>query len=310
MKNRKSPFHAIFFTLMIGALGAQAGLACSSDPVTGGLGDATYSGIENQAVTLSGGRWEGLPYVEGGASRPSVGLLEEFYLMGDLDADGQEETVVTLWQNTGGTGNNIYIAAMKPVDDGFENISTALVGDRVKLRDGKIVSGKIMLNVLQAGENDAMCCPTQLATRSWTLKDRQLEEAEIKVTGILSLNVLEGSEWILTRNSQGQPLPEDAEVTLSFDAGRISGKSACNRYSAGITEGETPGDILIGPVMGTRMACPDHQMEIESLYLKALGQVTNFSFHSGKLALNGQDDDGSWFSMLFVATGSGPHVEL
>jgi len=303
MKTLRIRSVVVIFTTMISILITQAGFACDTKPTVTGLGNATYIGIEDQAVTLTDGRWEGQAYAEGGASRPSVGLLKDMYFTGDLDADGQEETVVILWQSSGGTGSFIYIAAMKPENGGYQNIATALLGDRVKLKSGRLESGRIILEVLQAGENDPMCCPTQLATRTWTLENTQLTEGEMEVTGKLSLNILEGSNWHLTHINRQEPLPDDAEVTLSFNAGRVSGKSACNRYSAGIEEGDNPGDILIGPTMGTRMACPDHLMEIESLYLNALAQVTSFSFYSGSLALNGQDEDGKPFSLLFKPTG-------
>lgn len=309
MKNYRSRIVALF-TIMITALIAQTGFACETGSAITRLENATYAGIEDEPVTLLSGQWEGTPYVEGGASRPRVGLLEDIYFTGDLDADGQDEAVAILWQSAGGTGSNVYIAVMKSDNGGFSNISTTLVGDRVKLRGGRIDSGKIMLDVLQTGENDPMCCPTQLATRSWVLEDSKLEEDKIEVTGLLSLRVLEGSEWILTRMNREQPVLEDAEVTIAFNSGRISGKSACNRYSADIKEGDRAGEILIGPTMGTRMACPDYLMEVESMYLQALAQVTGFSFYSGKLMLNGQNEDGTPFSMLFNATGTGPQVEL
>jgi hypothetical protein len=57
------------------------------------LANASYQGIEDSPVQLENGRWEGKPYVEGGASRPSVGLVEDFSLQGDLDGDGNPETV-------------------------------------------------------------------------------------------------------------------------------------------------------------------------------------------------------------------------
>lgn len=310
MKNYRIRIVVILFTIISTALIAQTGFACEAGSSITRLGNATYTGIEDEPLTLLSGQWEGTPYLEGGASRPRVGLFEDFYFTGDLDADGQDEAVAILWQSAGGTGSNIYIAVMKSDNGGFNNISTTLVGDRVKLRGGRIDSGKIMLDVLQAGENDPMCCPTQLATRSWVLRDRQLEEDKIEVTGLLSLSVLEGSEWILTRMSREQAVPEDAEVTIAFNPGRISGRSACNRYSADIKEGDSAGEILIGPTMGTRMACPDHLMEVESMYLEALAQVTDFSFYSGKLMLNGQKEDGTPFSMFFTATGTGPQVEL
>lgn len=299
MKNVRLRHAIILLAGITSALITQAGFTGDTGAVISKLGNATYSGIEDHAVTLVNGHWEGQAYVEGGASRPRVGLLKDMYFTGDLDGDGKEEMVVILWQSSGGTGSNSYIAVMKPENGGYRNISTALLGDRIKLKSGKLESGRITIEVLQAGESDPMCCPTQLATRTWTLEGTQLTEGDMQVTGKLSLNILDGSNWLLTHINRQEPLPDDAEVTLSFNTGQISGKSACNRYSAGIEEGDNPGDILIGPTMGTRMMCPDHLMSVESLYLKALSQATSFSFFSGSLTLNGQDEDGKPFSLLF-----------
>jgi heat shock protein HslJ len=295
-----------FFTLFLAAAAAsvtQPGFAGKADETLTSLGSATYTGIEDEPVTLVDGRWQGEPYIEGGASRPRVGLLDNIYFKGDLDADGLEETVALLWQSSAGTGSNIYIAALQTKEEGYDNISTALLGDRVKLIGGKIESGKLILEVLQAGENDAMCCPTMLATRTFSLKDTQLEESEMEVTGHLSLGILDGSHWRLVEMNHQPHLPEDADVTLSFNAGRISGKSACNRYSADITEGDEPGDVLVGQALGTRMACTDSLMALEQQYLESLSQVTGFSFDAGRLALSGQDSDGALFLMLFMPDG-------
>ena len=51
------------------------------------LQNSSYTGIEAVPVRLKDGHWQGQPYVEDGASRPTVGLLKEFYLNGDLDGD-------------------------------------------------------------------------------------------------------------------------------------------------------------------------------------------------------------------------------
>jgi len=283
------------------ALIAQSAFAADGGDAMAGLKDSTYSGIEAQPVTLSQGRWEGSPYAEGGAARPAVGLVDDFLLQGDLDADGQKELVVMLWQSASGTGSNVYIAVMKPEDDAYVNISTALLGDRVKLRGGRIDSGNIVLDVLQAGADDPMCCPTELAERTWSLDDGRLEEHPVKVSDTLALNALEGSHWRMTHMGIVQPLPQQMEITLSFEGGRMSGSSACNRYSAAVRDGERPGDIVIGPAMVTRKACPDPVMETEMHYLDALSLVTSFSFQAGSLALNGQAADGTPFSMLFTA---------
>lgn len=291
--------------LSIGLLGtfiSQNASASDDVAATAALKNATYTGVEDQAVTLSQGRWEGQPYVEGGASRPAVGLVDDFLLQGDLDADGDKEAVVMLWQSAAGTGSNTYIAVMKPENGEYVNLATALLGDRVKLRGGRIDSGRIILDVLQHGENDPMCCPTELAERVWTLAEGQLEAHQARVTGKLSVDVLDRSSWRMTHMDIGQPLPASVEVTLSFEDGRISGKSACNLYAAEIRDGEQPGDIVIGQAMVTRKACPDPVMEVELHYLDALSLVTAFSFQAGSLALNGQAADGKPCSMLFAAT--------
>jgi heat shock protein HslJ len=284
----------IVYSFFIGTSHADTNIVTVAD-----LKNATYTGIEEKAVTLSNGRWEGEPFVEGGASRPSVGLLENIQFSGDLNGDGQDETIAILWQNSGGTGTNTYLAVMSHGDGSLDNIATALVGDRVKLRGGAIVSGEVLLDVLQAGENDAMCCPTQLATRIWSLQGNQLKEGDIKMTETLSLDVLNGTDWVLTHTDRETPIAEGIEITLAFSDERVSGKSACNRYSAGIEEGDNAGDIHIGQSMGTMMACPEELMKAERDYLENLSQVSNFSFFSGSLALNGETKDGNFYTMLF-----------
>jgi len=204
-----------------------------------------------------------------------------------------------MWRSGGGTGEYSYVVVMAREKGEIENIGTALIGDRVKLRSGKVVDGKIILEVLQAGENDAMCCPSILATRSWSLQGKQLKEGKIEVTGKLSLAVLEGTEWILTNMNRKETVMDGAEVTLAFVDGRIAGKSACNRYFAGIEEGDIAGDIKIGQAGSTMMACPDELMKIERQYLDTLSQVNSFSFLAGSLVLSGQKEDGTVFSMLF-----------
>jgi len=194
MKKTSFRIIAISLTLMITASLSQANQATHGTPTLAELRNATYTGIEDGPVSLSNGAWQGKPYVEDGASRPRAGLVDNVYYTGDLDGDGTQEAVVIIWQSGGGTGENTYVMVMSGQNGGVKNIGAALIGDRVKLRSGKIADGNITLEVLQAGENDAMCCPTQLATRTWSMQGNQLVEGEQEVTGKLSLTVPEDTE--------------------------------------------------------------------------------------------------------------------
>jgi heat shock protein HslJ len=80
-------------------------------------------------------------------------------------------------------------------------------------------------------------------------------------------------EWTVTA-LDGTALPKGADVTLTFDAERISGLAACNRYSGSY---ELTGEgLTFGPMAGTRMACPSPLMETESAVFAAFARVTQF----------------------------------
>lgn len=151
------------------------------------LNNATYSGIDDSRVTLVNGEWRGEPYIEGGAARPSAGLAKSFSLRGDVDGDGIDEAVVLLWTSTGGSGTFDYIAVLGRDSNGdVVNIGTAALGDRVKVRSAEIVDGQLIFDVIQAGPNDAMCCPGQKVRRTFALKNSGLKEISSEDMGRVS----------------------------------------------------------------------------------------------------------------------------
>lgn len=80
-------------------------------------------------------------------------------------------------------------------------------------------------------------------------------------------------DWVVT-SLDGSALPKGADVTLTFDAGRIAGLAACNRYSGNYTL--TGEGLSFGPMAGTRMACPPPLMETESAVYAAFARITQF----------------------------------
>ena len=267
-------------------------------PTSDELANATYEGIYDQPVTLTDGGWEGEPFEPGAASFPRVGLVKHFWMSGDLDGDGAEEAVVLLWESTGGTGTYNYVAVMGRHDGEIVNLGTALMGDRVQLKEARITDGKIELDVVQAGPDDASCCPSQKATRVWALEADGLSEVASEVTGTLSIEDLAGPDWVLTHFNWQDPAPAEPEITLVYEEGRLAGTSGCNRYFASVESGEMAGDLVLGQAGGTRMACPEEIMALEDHYLEQLGEVTSFGFLAGKLGLSWNTDDGSGV-MLF-----------
>ena len=266
------------------------------------LAHATYSGIMNEPVTLTGGRWEGEPYVEGGASCPTVGLVDHFTLTGDLDGDGLDEAVTLLWESSGGSGNRLFLAAVASGDGVITNLSTALIGDRVQIRSGAIDAGRITLDIVRAGPEDAACCPTEKALATWALSGDGLSQIADETIGALSLDDLGGHGWILTELGREQPLPEDVEISLLFQDDRVSGSSGCNNYFAGVLA-PNPGELAFNGMGATRMACPEPMMDLERRYLSALAGTSGYRFHAGRLVLTCDTDEGPQ-ALIFTPTNS------
>ena len=269
-------------------------------PTVEQIRSATFYGVgEESTITLRDGRWEGAPFAADGASRPSANLVGDFQLTGDVDGDGALDAVVLLASRIGGTGENVYLALVQRGGGVTLNTATALIGDRTQVRSGAILGRKIVLDVLQAGPSDALCCPGELAKRSWQYVPGGLRESAAPDSiARLTLDAMGGAEWVLRSWSQTEPAPRAPRVTLRVKDGIMSGRAACNSYSARPQPGEMAGLFATGAIATTRMACIDSVMKTEARYLDLLGRVRQFSFSGGRLALSYEKDSVS-AAMLF-----------
>jgi heat shock protein HslJ len=270
------------------------------------LKNASYKGVEaaGGAFTLANGRWEGKPYEPGSASVPSVTFLRDFRLAGDLNGDGAEEAVVLLTAGTGGTGEVWYLAVVGKPGGKVTNIATAPIGDRVQVRDAKIDGRRIVVDLVQAGENDAACCPGDLVVRTWELAGAALKEGAPAKTGRLSIDVLAGTEWVLKAWAWEEAAPAAPEVTLGLDGTRLTGHAGCNGYFAPVKAGGSPGELRVGPAGSTRKMCPEAEMAVEQRFLAQLAGVTRLQFVAGQLALPYTKQDKSFGVMLFDRRGA------
>ncbi len=134
--------------------------------------------------------------------------------------------------------------------------------------------------------------PRELATRTWVLEGSALRELPgAGETSRLSIDALGGTTWVLRSWGFDESAPVAPEITLEWRDGRLAGSSGCNAYGTSATPGDSPGDVSIGPTMGTRMMCPDAEMQVEDRFLAQLDKVRKFGFMLGHLALTYQTDD-------------------
>lgn len=266
----------------------------------------TYSGLGDPlgSVTLVNGRWAGDPPIAGAASRPIVELADSFRIVGDLDGDGADEAVVVLSYGAGGSATWSFLAVVARANGAPRNVATTALGDRVQIRSARIDGGRLLVSGVRAGANDAACCPGDLVEWQWTLGAGRLDALGATSTGRLALATLAGTVWVLRAWDIAEPARSEPVLTLAYDAGRFTGASGCNRYSAGVTAGDSPAAMAVGPIATTRMACPEPQSSVEARFLTQLGGARTFGFRFGRLAISCASSDGSRGTMLFEASTS------
>ena len=250
--------------------------------------NATYSGLQLSAaeLTLTDGRWQGEPYQEGAAARPSVALIDTFMRSTDLDRDGRQEAIVFLSESAGGSGSNTYLAILHNAGGKIINSATRLLGDRIQIKKVDTGDGVIGLEIVQAGPDDPACCPGEIITQHWRLSGNQLTPAAIdQKPRRLSLTLLEGSEWTLINWGLREPAVLETEITLSYHDSTFGGSAGCNRYFISVREEQTPGTIKTGITGATRMMCSDAVMAAEDRFLKILEACDKYGFRMTHLML-------------------------
>ena len=257
------------------------------------LKNATYQGIYDDPVTLTDGKYEGEPFVEGSAMRPTLTYVDAAW--GDLTGDGVDDAVVFLAEASGGSGVFTYLAAVVDQDGQPVNAASVMVGDRTDINELKIENGEIVAKILTQGPDDPMCCPTQNMIKKYALQGDQLAETYSEVVD----NKGEGAQLTgVTWNWLGSTYNNDAksEVSMSDDFtitfnedGSFSGKADCNNFGGSYTL--TGNSISIQPGPMTMAMCP--QQELADQYLKDLGAAAIFFFQDDNLFIDMMMDSGT-----------------
>lgn len=105
--------------------------------------------------------------------------------------------------------------------------------------------------------------------------------------GILPPETLERTAWQM-REINAEDIPPDQGAMITFRDGRMSGSVGCNRLSASYTFADRT--LSVGPVMSTRMACPDPVGRHEAAFVGILGGTFTTSFPGdGNMVLTGAD---------------------
>jgi heat shock protein HslJ len=86
-----------------------------------------------------------------------------------------------------------------------------------------------------------------------------------------------------------ETIPEDSGMYIRFEVdGSIKGHGGCNAFFGSLER--TEAGIGVGPLGGTRMACPEAVMDREMAFMDAVGKTTDFQSSKERMSLLDEDD--------------------
>jgi heat shock protein HslJ len=259
------------------------------------LMNATYQGIYAEPVTLTDGSYEGEPFVEGGASRPTVTFIETPITYGDVTGDGQAEAVVLLAENSGGSGTFVYLALVVNQDGQPVNVATTLLGDRAQVDSMSVENNQIVVELVQHGPDDPMCCPSQRVIKTFALQGDQLVEISSQVIEAENgTPELVGAVWLWQQtlmNNDDKFVPDNpGNYTLQFMAdGTVAVQADCNQVGGTYTLDGNQITIELGP--STLVACPEGSLG--DRFVANLSGANSYFFDQGDLLIDLMFDSGT-----------------
>lgn len=133
----------------------------------------TVNGVE-QTIRMTNGQYQlGADPTSPGFFAVTVGDLAAF---GDLNSDTVDDAVVILSEWYGGTGINVFVAAVINWAGTSRHAASVLIDDRAIINSIRIENGFIIVDTVVHSDNDPGCCPSQQKTRIFRLVDQNLVE--------------------------------------------------------------------------------------------------------------------------------------
>lgn len=240
--------------------------------------NARYAGVLDRPIDLRDGRFAS--GVSPDSARHDVVTLDAAMAV-DIDGDGVSETLALIGHDAGGSGRFVHLAV---VSDAARAAPTRLIGDRVQLLSWGAGGGVIQASVLQSGDDDAACCPSQVADARWSWSVRD-GIGPISVDGRRPLTAAERDGAFRLTRLYGEVI--DSQISLELNGAAVRGNAGCNGYFGNTAATSVPGALTFGPLGMTRMACGEAVDGLEQRYVAALATVTQVGFLPGQLLLEG-----------------------
>lgn len=262
-------------------------LEVSDDPF-----NATYL-IEEVSYALKDGSIE-VSVVPGSASLTRIKLFGE-PAYGDVDSDGDDDAVVLLTVDTGGSGTFFYGALAINNNGDYIGTDTILLGDRIAPQSYRIVDGKGEINYVVRAYGESMDTRPSIGKTLLIKHDQEtnrLIEIAVNFEGEANPDMMTLTMnpwvWVVVDYTEGISVSPNkvGDFVLTFtDEGTVSAITDCNSMSGSYTEHD--GQIIFESLAMTKMFCENSQ---EDVFADILNNTESFEFTSKgelKLLFNG-----------------------
>jgi heat shock protein HslJ len=220
-------------------------------------------------------------------------------VLGDMNADGREDVVFLLTQETGGSGMFFYAVAALNLERGYVGSEGTLLGDRIAPQTTALrPDGIVEVTYADRAPGESFSTAPSVGKTIWLKLNPttlQLGEVVRDFEGEADPDSMElGMKawvWIRAVDGGNEIVPRQADAfTLIFEGGAFSATTDCNRVRGGYT---TQGRELTFAenMAATRMFCADSQ---ETVFTQLLSRTASYTFTSrGELVLQLRDGAGS-----------------
>ena len=151
----------------------------SESPVDPVLGNVEYRSEWTQSGSAPLADGEYREQAAPGSATETVVKLTEHVVHGELN--GQQAAVVVLVTDPGGSGTFYDLAVVMEKGGEPVNVATTLLGDRVQINSVDIAGNEIIVDMVNQGPEDAMCCPTQHVVQTYELRGEELVQMSSRV---------------------------------------------------------------------------------------------------------------------------------
>ncbi len=238
-------------------------------------------------------------------------MLTDDVAYGELST-GQKGAAVVLVTDPGGSGTFYDLAVVVPQDGQLTNVATTPLGDRVQVNSVDIVDGSIVVDMVQSGPDDPLCCPTQHVINTYALEGDELvlvssedvtDAEESAGADQPAEPQLTNTTWLFTQfagsdDSEINFAPSDLYTLLLNDDGTFTAMADCKGTEGNYTVDGNSLTLELGPSI--TLYCGDDSYSDQ--YLLNLSNVVSYVFDdNGGLVLNLMADAGN---MSYVAGDS------